>query len=76
MKGDCGGWPPRVFRISFDYTTFHHYLGAWNRLCLEGNLLQPIWVVTRHKYGISARISSADVISRGKLQYGLMMANR
>ena len=24
--------PPRVFRISFYWTTFHHYLGAWNRL--------------------------------------------
>ena len=24
--------PPRVFRISFYRTTFHHYLGAWNRL--------------------------------------------
>ena len=24
--------PPRVFRISFYWTTFHHHLGAWNRL--------------------------------------------
>ena len=24
--------PPRVFRISFYWTTFYHYLGAWNRL--------------------------------------------
>ena len=24
--------PPRVFRISYYWATFHHYLGAWNRL--------------------------------------------
>ena len=33
MKGGGGSpQPPRVFRISFCWTTFHHYLGAWNRL--------------------------------------------
>ena len=26
--------PPRVFGISCYWTTFHHYLGAWNRLIL------------------------------------------
>ena len=24
--------PPRVVRISYYGTTFHHHLGAWNRL--------------------------------------------
>jgi len=24
--------PPRVFRVSYYWTTFHHHLGAWNRL--------------------------------------------
>ena len=38
-KGGGGGGknvsphPPRVFRISF-YTSFHHHVGAWNRLNL------------------------------------------
>ena len=42
-KGGGGGGPvspqlPRVFFISFYWTTFHHYLGAWNRLVIPGNL--------------------------------------
>ena len=32
--------PPRVFRISFYWTTFHHYLEAWNRLCFQCSLVQ------------------------------------
>ena len=41
-KGGGGGGknvslqPPRVFRISYYWTTFHHYLGAWNRLRSTG----------------------------------------
>ena len=33
--------PPRVFRISYVWTTFHfhHYLGAWNRLKLSWSML-------------------------------------
>ena len=32
--------PPRVFRISYYWTTFHHYLGAWNRLSLYTAVIQ------------------------------------
>ena len=31
--------PSRVFRISYYWTTFHHHLGAWNRL----QITHPPW---------------------------------
>ena len=55
-KGGGGGpvslQPPRVFRISYYWTTFHHYLGAWNRL----RHYRPIGWFSKSR-GLSASVS-------------------
>ena len=63
------GVPPRVFRISFYRTTFHHYLGAWN----SQTLLRCASAITEQKkcWGLLTQKFDRFQFLRNNMQQGV-----